>query len=79
MSIINKNEILEKPQQQETNRKMENKVEEQTKTDNTKTITEEYRKVKLLLIKKHKLDEMDKENDEPEINTLLYIEEIVDH
>ena len=35
------------------------------------------KKSQLLLIKKHKHDEMDDEDNDPEINTLRYIEEIV--
>ena len=38
---------------------------------------EDYHKLQLLLIKKYKLNEIDLKNNDPEINTLRYIEEKV--
>ena len=46
-------------------------------TKETKKSNDKERRLKLLFIQKHKVDEMDEEDDDPEIKSLRLIEELV--
>ena len=78
MATLNKEESQVIDNIHEINPMTEEIAEGDENSNSTKESSNEYNKVKLLFVKKHKVDEMDEENDEPEINTLRSIEEIVD-